>query len=110
MNIKIIKFYFCKSIKNLNKICFRKSLKPTLAYSWSSDENIHDLFPSDINEDENINVKQFSSMELSGPKSATKKRESRPVLTLVMDILGTLHAATQHEKKRAQIKENMYTS
>lgn len=69
-----------------------------MVYSFELDERFIDvLAPSDEKEESGNN---FSSMELVPSNVAPKKREARPIIGLIMDILDTVYKTTKSDMKR----------
>lgn len=78
-----------------------------MVHSYSLDDALADeLLPAN-NEEEGAGY--FSSMEISQPKPRSVKREARPLLNLIMDILETFYTSSKAESKRSQIKEGRFT-
>lgn len=73
--------------------------------AYSIDERfVDDLLP--VNNDD---FNQFSSMEIPTSKPRNTKREARPLINLIMDILDTFYTSSKADAKRAQLKEGRYT-
>lgn len=59
---------------------------------------IDELSPTNDNE-ENDN---FPSLELMSPDEVPKKREARPIIGLIMDILDTVYKSSNVKRKGSQ--------
>lgn len=73
-----------------------------------SDTLADELLPNNNAEQDN----SFLSMEISKakPKKLRNfKREARPFLNLLMDILDTLYTSNKAQSKRSQFRESRYT-
>lgn len=66
---------------------------------------VDELLPKNEEEDSS----NFSSMELTPSNALPKKREARPIIGLIMDILDTVHKSAKSDLKRAQAKKNRLT-
>lgn len=80
-----------------------------MIYSYELDDSIvDDILPS-----HNEDAKSFSSIEiepsLKSIKSKAFKREARPIINLIMDILDTVYTSTKTDLKRIQNKGSRYT-
>lgn len=82
-----------------------------LIYAQGIDDSlIDDFLPAD-----NENSKSFSSMEIdkkshkSGILGRSFKREARPIIHLIMNILDTVNQSAKSDLKRAQNKGSRYT-
>lgn len=78
--------------------------QPMIAFAYSVDDFADDLLPAN-NED----VNQFSSMEIPTAKTRNIKREARPLINLIMDILDTFYTSTKADARRAQLRDARYT-
>lgn len=76
-----------------------------VVYAYSIDQPFDDdLLPA-----QNDGFNEFSSLEIPTSKPRNTKRETRPIIGLIMDILDTFYTATKADAKRAQLKEARYT-
>lgn len=66
---------------------------------------VDEILPT--NEEEESN--NFSSIELSASNTVPQKREARPIIGLIMDILDTVYKSTKSDLKRAQSKGSRFT-
>lgn len=80
-----------------------------MIYSYKIDDRIIDDYLPDKDDE----VNDFTSMELpqksSARSNAHKKTEARPIIGLIMDILGTVYTSTQNDMKRSKAKESRFT-
>lgn len=78
-----------------------------MIYSYEIDEKfIDELLPTNEEDEESNN---FSSMELTPSNALPKKREARPIIGLIMDILDTVHKSAKSDLKRSQAKKGRFT-
>lgn len=77
-----------------------------IVYSSEISEFVDEFLPT---KEEKEEINNFSSMELTPSNTVSKKREARPIIGLIMDILDTMHKSAQSDLKRSQAKGNRFT-
>lgn len=77
-----------------------------MVYTFQIDEKFIDEILPTNEEDESSD---FSSMELTSSNTLPKKREARPIIGLIMDILDTVHKSAKSDLKRSQAKKGRFT-
>lgn len=75
--------------------------QPFLVYSKAIND-FDDFLPANVDD-----ANQFSSIEISSTKGRNAKREARPIINLIMDILDTFYTATKSEAKRSQFEKSI---
>lgn len=77
-----------------------------MIYSFEIGERfVEEFLPTNEEEDSN----HFSSIELTASNTMPKKREVRPIIGLIMDILDTCYKSAKSDLKRSQSKGSRYT-
>lgn len=96
-------FYKLHHFFPLNSIFF---YQPIIVNSYEIGERfVDEILPTDEEEGSN----NFSSMELTASNTLPKKREARPIIGLIMDILDTMYKSTKSDLKRSQAKGSRFT-
>lgn len=80
-----------------------------MIHSYEIGERFVDDEPLPTNEEEEEGTNNFSSIEIISSNAVPKKREARPIIGLIMDILDTVYKSAKSDLKRSQNKGSRFT-